>query len=237
MNLVILYLVICQLVTSSLAFDIKGRLDLRLRNVTQHDISRSYFTLYKIQGPNEQDKYSELVPYSKSATLQNTYGEFTFTDVPVDLGLNRTTYFTINSHSTEFNLKPNRVLIKITGNGSGQEPSLTAFENKFGREYFPSADIAFPETLKLLPLDTSGRLVITTINKQPFRRFMQIRNPGIFQSGPIASILTSKFKLAGVITVLFLVLFPIMLEKFDPETAKQMRQEKLQRENAKYVSK
>ncbi|QEU61917.1 Sop4 [Kluyveromyces lactis] len=234
MNFLLFCFLVWQSVNSSAAFDIKGRLDLKVRNVSRHDITRTYFNLYRIRNPNDDSDWDS---YSQSAKLENINGEFTFSDVPIDTSINRTTYFTLHSHSNEFNLKPNRILIQIVGNGQDQEPSLSAFENRFGREYFPSPDITYPETLNPLPLDSAHRLTITTMNKQPYRKYIKIRNPGILESGPIASVLRSKFKLAGVVTVIFLVLFPILLEKFDPETAKAMRQEKMHRENAKYVSK
>ena len=58
-----------------------------------------------------------------------------------------------------------------------------------------------------------------------------------FKSGPIANILNSKYKMAGVITVVFMIVFPMILEKLDPETAKAIKEEKLKREREKYVSK
>lgn len=225
-----LILLLCQLVNPCLAFDIKGRLDLKLRNVSNHDIMRTQFKIYRIN-----DDSNDI--YSLSTRLESSAGEFTFRDVPIDTGLNQTTYFALHSSSLEFNLKPNRILIEVIGSGADAGPTVKAYENKFGREYFPSPDILFPETLKPVELDAEGRITITVMNKQPLRRYIIVRNPGILSSGPIASILNSRLKLAGVITVIMMFVFPFLLEKLDPETAKAVRQQKFEEANAKYLTK
>lgn len=232
-TLLSIVLVFVFIIQSGLALDIRGRLDLTIRNVTQFDLTRTHFSLHRIF--KNEDSNSRDDSYSASTKLRNVEGDFLFQDVPVNRNVNETTYFTLHSHSQDFNLKPNRILIEVTGNGPDEEASVKAYENMFGREYFPSPDILYPETLK--GIATEPFIRITLMNKQPFREYVMIRNPGLFKSGPIANILNSKYKMAGVITVVFMIVFPMILEKLDPETAKAIKEEKLKREREKYVSK
>lgn len=220
--------VFLQLLINTLAFDIKGRLDVSPSTLPPYGTTRTHFKLYQLSAKKED-------LYSDKACIKNIEGDFVFRNVPVELDINKKTYFTLHTSSLDYNLKPNRILIEVIGNGPDELPTLNAYENFFGREYFPSAEILHPETLKTISVDPYIR--ISLMNKQPLRSYITTRNQGLLRSGPIASILNSKWKLAGVITMIFMIVFPMVLEKIDPETARAIKEEKMKRESEKYLKK
>lgn len=205
---------------------IKGRLDVDTINITGVTRSKSLFKLYQV------GNYSGL-PFYSYAHLKNDEGDFEFTDVPVNPGMNATTHFVLYSSSIDFNLKPNRILVELVNkDDAGANVELNAYKNIFGREYLPSPDIIYPEKLEKIEMDQY--IPITLIQMVPMRAYYEKRNIGMFQSGPLASLLDAKWKQAGLITAVTLMAFPYILEKLDPETAKAVREEKLKQKREKY---
>ncbi|AET41424.1 Sop4p Ecym_8133 [Eremothecium cymbalariae DBVPG len=204
---------------------IKGQLSLSPRNITNNDVVRSFFRLYQVGNFTGR-------PYVDNASLKNLDGYFEFKDVPISSEENGKSYYQMVCSSLDFNLKPNRILIEITNNGSQVPPTIKAFQNVFGRENFPSPELLYPEQLVELPADPF--IEITYVQSAPLRNYIIPRNPGMLQSGPLASIFNSKYKLAGLITVICLLLFPLLVEKFDPETVQAMKEQKINKAKERY---
>lgn len=207
---------------------IKGRFNYTMVNIHQYPVSRTHFTLYQI------GNYSTNEPYFATTELKDNLGNFEFKNLPLNLGTNATTYFVMYPSSLDFNLKPNRILIEFTDRGNGTVESK-AFKNYFGREFFPSKDITYPEKLESISMDPF--IEIALVHIAPRRSYFQVRNAGILQSGIIGNILSSRWKTAAVITVICLAIFPFIVEKFDPETTKAMKEDALRKQREKYVIK
>ncbi|QLQ80236.1 hypothetical protein HG537_0D02370 [Torulaspora globosa] len=219
------------LLSVTLAATIRGRLDLGPQlNMTGATVSRVHFRLHQIGDYYNKDGYSS------ETRLDDLNGNFQFDKIPLNPGINATTHFVMYSNSMDFNLKPNRILITFTNlDEQGTEYDIKAYRNVFGKEFFPSPDILYPEQLE--QIDVNPYITITPINAAPMRVYYQQRNKGILQSGPLARLFDTRWKQAGVITLVSLVVFPILLEKLDPETAKAVKQEQQKRQRLKYAVK
>ncbi|KAH7582022.1 Suppressor of PMA 1-7 protein [Nakaseomyces glabratus] len=212
---------------------IKGRLELSEIDISAYMIPRCSFRLYQI------GNYSADKPFHQITRIKDKNGTFEFNHVPINHGVNESTYFVMTPSSRDFNLLPQRVLVEVTNilnETTGKvEQQLKAFRNYFGREYFPSKDIHFPD--KLEEMDALPYISIKMSKMLPFRDYLQQRNVGLLQSGPLAGILNSKWKIAAVITLLALMTFPYLVEKLDPETARAMKEEARKKQREKYVVK
>ncbi|CAI4557725.1 CCQ_1a_G0027540.mRNA.1.CDS.1 [Saccharomyces cerevisiae] len=206
---------------------IKGRLDLAASNITGFVSTRTSFKLYQI------GNFSTEYPYTSTTMFQDDEGNFEFANLPLNDGVNETTYYVMYPASMDFNLKPNRILIEFKNleNGTLQ---LNAFKNFFGREYFPSKNITYPE--KLQSMKVHPYITVELLHKAPIRSYLQARNVSIFSTGIVGNILNSRWKLAGVITLIALVVFPIIVEKLDPETARAIREEAKRKQREKYAA-
>ena len=215
------------LLRSISAFTIKGRLDVAPYNLSSFKISNTRFRLQQI-GDIQDNKH----PIKATAYVHDPDGSFEFNDIELNDGMiNKTTRFVIYPLSKDFNLKPNRVLVEIFMNENGTLETK-GFRNYFGREYFPSKDIKFPE--KLEPIDIEPIVIFSLVHKQPLRSYLQVRNVGVLKSGPIASILRSPWKMALVLIALTIIIFPIYVENFDPETVKLMKEQRQKQQREKY---
>lgn len=211
------------------AIDIKGNLNLSPYNITDYKITRTYFDLQQIDLNNIDSDSFEF--YRDRAYINNINGDFKFENIPINLQINETAKFIIYPRSIDFNLKPNRVLIEFTLLPNG---TLTqnAWKNYFGREYYPSVDNKFAE--KLDQIDMEPSINFTLVNKQPFRQYFQERNSSLLENGFIASILSSRWKMALVITGIALMIFPMIVEYIDPETSQELKLENERKQRAKY---
>lgn len=226
MQLILLVSLLCGILSSVTAFTIKGRLDVDAINITGVTWSKSLFRLYRV------GNYSGL-PYEGRAQLRNEQGDFQFQDVPVNAAFNATTHFVLYSSSIDFNLKPNRILVElISRDEKGESVEIKAYKNVFGKEYFPSPDIVHPEELE--PIETDPYIPITLVQMAPIRAYYEERNVGMLQSGPLATLLDTRWKQAGWVTVIMLLVFPMLLEKLDPETAKAVNEEKVKKQREMY---
>ncbi|CAB4254699.1 similar to Saccharomyces cerevisiae YJL192C SOP4 ER-membrane protein [Maudiozyma barnettii] len=211
-----------------LATSIKGKFEFSLGNLTKNAIRRTSFSLYQIGNYSTQD------PYKATTHLLDLDGNFKFDDLPINKGINETTYFVLSSSSLDYNLYPNRILVEFIQleNGTSQ---MSGFKNYFGREYFPSKDIIHAD--KLEQITTEPHLTISVIQKAPFRAYFQTRNSGIMNdNGIVGSILNSRWKLAGVITIICVFAFPMFIDKIDPESAIIMREEALKKKKEQYAN-
>ncbi|GMM54953.1 Sop4 protein [Maudiozyma humilis] len=214
------------LVSLCAAATIHGKFDFSIGNLTKNAIRRTTFKLYQI------GNYTTNAPYKATTNLVDLNGNFAFEDVPINAGVNETTYFVLYSSSLDYNLAPNRVLIEFTTLENGTY-EMNGFRNFFGREYFPSPNITHPD--KLEPITVEPYVSIRVFQNAPYRSYFQVRNSGMFQDGPIASIVNSKWKLAAVITVLCMFAFPMFLDKIDPDTAATLKAENLRKKKEQYV--
>lgn len=205
---------------------IKGRLDINPRSISHNEIIKTSFHLYQFGNTTTK-------PYIGQAKLKDLEGNFQF-DIPIDSSQNLTGYFILVPRSLEFNLKPNRVLVKVT-QSEKNNVTIKAYKNIFGREYFPSPDIIFPEELE--EIVSTPFITISFVSQAPFRNYVQRRNLGLLKSSPLGHIVNSKYKLAGVITIVLMIIFPMIVGKLDPETARAIKRERLQRQRDKYVTK
>lgn len=215
------------------AVSIKGKLDLSPTKITAYTIPRVNFRLYQV------GNYSTEEPFHEIARIKDINGTFEFNDLPVNPGVNVSTHYVLSPSSMDFNLIPQRILIEITNiyNETTDEvtPQVKAYRNYFGREHFPSKDILFPEQLD--EMDVEPYILILPARTAPFRNYLEQRNIGLFQSGPLAGILNSRWKLAGVITLICVMSFPYLVEKFDPETARAVKAEAERKQREKYMIK
>lgn len=218
--------VINLLVSVCLAVSIDGKFQFSLGNLTKNAIRRTSFDLHQI------GNYSTKVPYKDSVRLLDLDGNFKFDDLPINGGVNETTYFVLTSSSLDYNLAPNRILIEFVNleNGTLQ---MNGYINYFGREYFPSKDIIHPD--KLDQISVEPYVVVSVIQKAPFRAYFQIRNSGMLNDGIVGSILSSRWKLAGVITVICVFVFPMFLDKIDPDAALLLKEEALKKKRDQYA--
>lgn len=216
------------LVSVSLAATIQGRLDLGPQfNITGATVSRVHFRLHQI------GNFSQTYGYSSETQLKDLDGNFEFNNVPLNSGVNATTHFVLYSSSMDFNLKPNRILLTFTNlDEQGDEYDVKGHRNVFGKEFFPSPEIMYPEQLEAI--EVVPYVTISTISMAPMRTYYQQRNKGLLQSGPLAKLLDTRWKQAGVLTLIGLIVFPILLEKLDPETAKAVKEEQQKRQRQKY---
>mgnify|MGYP003362269566 CR=1 FL=1 len=214
------------LVSLCTAASIHGRFDFNIGNLTKNAVRRTTFKLYQI------GNYSTNAPYKATTQLSDLDGNFAFENVPINTETNETTYFVLYSTSLDYNLAPNRILIEFISLENGTY-EMNGYRNYFGREYFPAANIIHPDKLEKITVEPY--VSIKVIQNAPYRSYFQIRNSGMFQDGPIASIVNSKWKLAGVITVLCMFAFPMFLDKIDPDTAANMKMENLRKKKEQYI--
>ncbi|CAL9736237.1 protein Sop4p [Monosporozyma servazzii] len=214
------------LVNTILAISIKGQFDVSPYNISNVKISNTHFKLQQI-GDIEDNKH----PIKSVAYIQDSNGTFQFNNIELNKGVNKTTQFVISPISKDFNLKPNRVLVEFKEHENGTIETR-GFKNYFGREYFPSKDIKFPEHLESIAIEPM--VTFSLVQKQPFRQYLQVRNIGILSSGPIASILHSRWKMSLLVVALGVIAFPIYIENFDPETVKAMKEQKQRQKREKY---
>ncbi|KAH3899742.1 Sop4p SCDLUD_004028 [Saccharomycodes ludwigii] len=231
-RLIICLLTLCIQITHSLSntVDIKGKLDLHPREITHKDVIQTEFKLIQTFNYHNTSTNTHNKIYSSSCNLINSNGDFEFQNVPLDLN-NNYTYYVLYAKSMAYNLKPNRILIQIENYGGANDTAvIRAFANNFGREYFPSPDILYPEKLP----EINPYIIIKPISSAPFREYIQLRKLGFLQSGPLASIFESKWKTALAIGAISMFLVPFILEKLDPETAKAIKEERMRKQREKY---
>lgn len=130
---------------------IKGRLDLAASNITGFVSTRTSFKLYQI------GNFSTEYPYTSTTMFQDDEGNFEFANLPLNDGVNETTYYVMYPASMDFNLKPNRILIEFKNleNGTLQ---LNAFKN-FWKRIFPIQRYNVPRKITIYegaPLYYSG---------------------------------------------------------------------------------
>ncbi|CEP64409.1 Sop4p LALA0_S11e03466g [Lachancea lanzarotensis] len=203
-----------------LGVTVRGRVDVSPFNLTRRSIVNTSFKLFQVGDYQGQ-------PFAASAKIHNIDGEFGFEKVPEPLDANSTNFFVLQTSSLEFNLKPNRILISIEQDSShnGTDFVVKAYKNVFGKENFPSPEIVHPEQLEEIPFES--HIPITLVNMAPLRVYLQERNSDLFKSGPIASILSSKYKLAAVVTGIVALIFPSIFSKLEAAAALEATEEKL----------
>ncbi|KAM3161528.1 Protein SOP4 [Lachancea thermotolerans] len=225
--LLLLFCLISGLCSSTLAATVSGRLDVSPLNITRKEVAHSSFKLLQVGNFTGPAYYSQT-------TVRDVHGNFKFEGVPEPKDANSSTYFVLQPSSLDYNLKPGRILVQLVRDPEDPQKIVTkAFKNSFGRENFPSPEILYPEKLAEVAADPC--ITFSLVNAAPFREYITERNAGILKSGPVASILNSKFKMAAVITAVLMLLFPYLLEKFDSETAQAIKDDRLEKQKQKYA--
>lgn len=209
--------------------DINGLVDISLLEQIQNPLvinklgdKRAYLNSINLEltqvypYKNDTSSFDETY-YSFSEKLSNSKGEFTFSNVPLDLSSNMS-YFVINSRSKHFNLSPNRILVSI----NNTDTSIAKYQANFiGKDNFPALDILYPETLPLM-----SNLTIKLLSENPIREYVITRNDNILANGFLGSIFESKWKTALFVTAIFMMIFPYIIGYIDPETAAEMKRRK-----------
>lgn len=136
----------------------------------------------------------------------NSEGIFKFHEIP------KGSYLLSLSH-IEFNLVPFKSRVDIN------EADEVVIHLVQGAQLWEEFGPEIPHPLRVIPN-----------TKFPERQYIKKRNPGILESGPIATVINNPLYLAGVFLVILAVAGPYLLEKFDPETAKLMKEQKAQRQ-------
>lgn len=218
------------------------------------------FTRYMI--PRNQIRIYELntsTPYSANTYVHDAQGHFAFRDVPINQGVNATTKFAVYPSSMDFNLRPVRMLVEVRDCGNGTI-DVQAFMNIFAREYWAPENATNADTLiHVKPIkapktyndvaaqdqekenaDFSTEMPWITlrfgvISQEPLRKYLQQRNVGILNSGIVGNILSSRWKTAGVVTMLALFLVPQVIARLDPDTMKALKQDEREKIRAKYT--
>lgn len=170
---------------------------------------------YKIEDSNEIN--SKKLYFTKKERVANSKGDFSFKNVPLDSNSN-VSYYNIKAISSYLNFSPNRVLVTVPND---DVQNITYQANVIGKDNFPSPDILYPESLPFMKA-----LVIKPLKKTPIREYVINKTEGILQSGFIGDILASKWKTAGIVTAIFMMIFPYILEYIDPEAAAEMKERK-----------
>lgn len=214
---------------------IKGKLDLRPYQLDGRAAGRTFLNLYQIANFSDE-KQANINPFTLSTTVDNNEGLFEFTNLPILRGVNESTYFVISADSKDFNLKPNRILVEfkhvVYENGT-DEIASKAFMNYYGREYIAQPDIHNPD--KLTQISMNPYINIKPLPEIPTRHYFQIRNTGLLESGPVASILKSRWKLAGIITAIAIGVMPMIIQKLDPSASEAMKEQNFQKKRELYT--
>jgi hypothetical protein len=147
----------------------------------------------------------------KQSTYINSDGEFEFLNIP-------TGTYLLSVSSIVFNLQPFKTRVDIDEQNNVSAylvQTATAFDN---------LNIEVPYPLNFISNPTTPR-----------RNYIKKRKTGILESGPIATVINSPLYLAGITLVLALAVAPYLLQKFDPETARLIQEQKA-RKNATWFS-
>lgn len=169
--------------------------------------------------PYKNESDSDLSYYSYSKKLSDANGKFLFDNVPLDLS-NNVSYFAIKSSSKYFNFSPGRILVSINNSDSSDSKYQA---NYIGKDYFPTLDILYPDSLPVM-----NNLTIKLVTEEPIKNYIIVRNDNILTSGVLGSIFESKWKSGALITVTFMMLFPYIIGYIDPEAAAEMKRRKKQ---------
>lgn len=170
---------------------------------------------YKTEDSNEIN--NEKLYFTQKQKIVNSDGDFSFENVPLNLN-NNVSYYNIKAISSYLNLSPNRILVTVPND---DPQNITYQANAIGKDNFASLDILYPESLPYM-----NALVIKPAKDTPIREYVINKTEGILQSGFIGDILASKWKTAGIVTAIFMMIFPYILEYIDPEAAAEMKERK-----------
>ena len=131
---------------------IKGRLDLAASNITGFVSTRTSFKLYQI------GNFSTEYPYTSTTMFQDDEGNFEFANLPLNDGVNETTYYVMYPASMDFNLKPNRILIEFK-NLDKWHLTIERVQELFWKRIFPIQRYNVPRKITIYegaPLYYSG---------------------------------------------------------------------------------
>jgi hypothetical protein len=117
--------------------------------------------------------------------------------------------YILTVNSIDYNLLPFKARVEVT-----QDDSISA--------YVIQATSKWEIKGQQIPLP----LQIIANPAYPERGYIQERTPSIFKSGPIATVANNPLYLFAALLGLLVIGAPYLMEKFDPETAKAMREER-----------
>jgi hypothetical protein len=117
--------------------------------------------------------------------------------------------YILTVNSIDYNLLPFKARVEVT-----QDDSITA--------YLIQATSKWEIKGQQIPLPFQ----IIANPAYPERGYIRERTPSIFKSGPIATVANNPLYLFAALLGLLVIGAPYLMEKFDPETAKAMREER-----------
>ncbi|CCH60807.1 hypothetical protein TBLA_0D03070 [Henningerozyma blattae CBS 6284] len=225
-------LLFISIINLSISTSINCKFDTSPHSIDARLVSRVEFKLIQI------NNYTSQLPYKAITGLSDVSGNFSFDDLPINQGINETTNFVLMSSSIDYNLKPNRILIQFTNlvyPNETIELKVKAFKNYFGREYIANPKAINPDQLVEISVDPYIRLSL--VHEASSRLYYQYRSGSLLTSGPLGNILNSPWKIAGIIVVLSIMIFPTLIEKLDPAASELMKEEALKKKKEQYVVK
>lgn len=163
------------------------------------------------------EEHNNKVYFTLKEKVINSEGVFSFKNIPLH-STNNVSYYNIKATSSLLNFSPNRILVTVPHDA---KQNITYQANAIGKDNFATPDILHPETLPYMKA-----LVIKPLKDTPVREYIIKKTEGILQSGFVGDILASKWKTAGIVTAIFMMLFPYILEYIDPEAAAEMKERK-----------
>lgn len=191
----------------------------RLKNTRSllNSIELELNPVYPYEAENSDEINNEKLYFTQKEKIVNSNGDFFFENVPLNPNSN-VSYYNIKAISSYLNFSPNRILVTVPND---DPQNITYQANAIGKDNFASLDILYPESLPYMKT-----LVIKLAKDTPIREYVINKTEGILQSGFIGDILASKWKTAGIVTAIFMMIFPYILEYIDPEAAAEMKERK-----------
>lgn len=142
----------------------------------------------------------------------NKEGKFKFNEV------SQGTYLLSLAH-IDFNLVPFKTRVDIN---EADEVSVHLVQ---GAQSWSELGLQIPHPIRVIPN-----------TKLPERQYIKKRVPGILESGPIATVVNNPLYLGGIFLVIISVAGPYLLEKFDPEAAKMIKETKAKKQSQSSAS-
>ncbi|KAH3679285.1 hypothetical protein WICMUC_001109 [Wickerhamomyces mucosus] len=190
-------------------------------NITSIDIQHTTIELIKISELNHSIESSATNFGLKRKTLLQENSNFEFKHIPNG-------EYLLNILSIDYNFNPNKLKIVINEEQEDNDQIIKAYIYRFGFEFNESidGDNNSINNNNNNNIELSYPLIINTHSIHPERIYIKPRQLSILEWGPLKTILGNRLYLVLSIVTIFLMVGPLILEKFDPETAKLMKEQR-----------
>ncbi|CCH42463.1 putative membrane protein [Wickerhamomyces ciferrii] len=192
-------IILTSLIPFVIGATVSGFIELPGDELTNLDLVHTSIELLEIQGAQ-----SNSIGLKRNAHI-NSEGVFNFHDIP------KGSYLLSVSH-IEYNLVPFKSRVDVLENDEVKVHLVQAAQK------WDDKGPEIPQPIRFIPN-----------TKFPERQYIKNRSPGILESGPIATVVNNPLYLAMAFLAIIAVVAPYLLEKFDPETAKLLKEQKAQR--------